>query len=366
MSVTSYKLADGSTRWKVRYRNAQRKQKEMPGFLTKKRAEFWEAENVTVARQRGTFIDPKDGRTPVADIAAKWLEARDVEATTDARTKNILEVHILPRWGGVAVGAVRNSDVQIWVKGLGKTRAPRTVRKIYQQLTMIMRQAKVDGYITVNPCDDVRLPREDANPKARRALDAPVLADLLASQYVAGHPNRAGIILMMAGLGLRWSEVAGLRVRNIDLVERLVTVEETVVEVDKVGLVRKPYPKNGKHRFTEIPRSVVEPLRFALSGKRPDDIAFASERAGVEMRRRTVKRAWLDKAVVDAAAPPDYTWHEFRHTYASLAQAYGADRAHLADSIGHNSMEVLDAYTHAIRRPGKSVAEAMDRALGNG
>lgn len=363
--ISSYELADGSTRWKVRYRNPDREQRIQWGLPTRKAAERWKAGNVTIAIAQGAYIDPQaTKRVTVGDIAELWLAGRRVEATSNARTLSILRTHIEPRWYAWPVSTVNTAEVQRWVAEMSDTMAPATVRKNAQTLAMIMRTAENAGKITRNPCDKVKLPEIDRNPDNKgRALTTEQLRAVLDHHLVRGHADRTGIVLVLASCGLRFSEMAGLRRRNIDLEARLLRIEQTVVQVDGVGQVWKDYPKNGDRRLNDLPGFVVDPLRFALAGKAPDDIAFSGELSGAPLWRQSTMRSWLAKALTDAGAPADFNWHDFRHTHISLAQAFGADRAELAESVGHGSMEILDRYTHKVGRAGGSVADAMDRAF---
>src|SRR4051812_15233816 len=252
--ISSYELADGSIRWKVRYRNPDRQQRIQWGLPTRKAAERWKAGNVTIAVAQGTYIDPQaTKRVTVGEIAQLWLAGRRVEATSNARTLSILRTHIEPRWYSWPVLAVKTPDVQRWVAEMSDTMAPATVRKNAQHLAMIMRVAEDAGNIPRNPCDKVKLPKVDRKPDTTgRALTTEQLAELLNHPLVRGHADRTGVILVLASCGLRFSELAGLRRRNIDLDARVLRVEQTLVQVDGKGQVWKDYPKSGDRRKNDL------------------------------------------------------------------------------------------------------------------
>jgi integrase len=76
-------------------------------------------------------------------------------------------------------------------------------------LAGILDDAVADRRLAANPSRGVKLPRK--TPKARNYLTA-TQASALADE--SKHPD---IVLLLATTGLRWGEMAALRVRDIDL-----------------------------------------------------------------------------------------------------------------------------------------------------
>src|SRR3954469_4842626 len=99
------------------------------------------------------------------------------------------------------------------------------VRKAQGVLSGILGLAVRDRRLAVNPALGVALP--SMQEKRRRYLTAEQL-EALAD---AAGPGRVAV-LVLGYCGLRWSELAALRVRHFDLLRRRVLVEEAVTEVD--------------------------------------------------------------------------------------------------------------------------------------
>lgn len=63
-------------KWEVRYRTPGGRTTRKRGFLRKMDAEAWAAENVEIAKAKGTFITQSAGNTPVAELWQSWIETK--------------------------------------------------------------------------------------------------------------------------------------------------------------------------------------------------------------------------------------------------------------------------------------------------
>jgi hypothetical protein len=60
----------------------------------------------------------------------RWLDAHNVSATTYARNRSHLDIHILRRFGDTPLDDITRMAVKRWVKDLGRSRADSTVAGI--------------------------------------------------------------------------------------------------------------------------------------------------------------------------------------------------------------------------------------------
>ncbi len=74
-------------------------------------------------------------------------------------------------------------------------------------------------------------------------------------------------------------ELAALRVSNLDLLRRRLTVRELVTEV--AGRMVFGEPKSHHVRSVPLPRSLAEDLAAACAGKTPNDLLFTAPDGGV-------------------------------------------------------------------------------------
>jgi hypothetical protein len=162
----------------------------------------------------------------------------------------------------------------------------------------VFKRAVRDRVIGHNPCADTELPK--VVPAKVRIL-APEEFDRLLAQIPAGY---RALVLTAIETGLRWGELIALRPRHVDFLRRLLTVEETIVEVSKrhspsgEQMTVKPYPKDNEPRTVWISPTLVEVVAArieALNLGRGDLLFPPVEKAGgVPMSRNTFRtKVWL-------------------------------------------------------------------------
>ncbi|MDN5804074.1 MAG: site-specific integrase, partial [Microlunatus sp.] len=173
-----------------------------------------------------------------------------------------------------------------------------------------------------------------------------------------GAQNRA-LILVLAFCGLRWGELAALRVGRVDLMRRRLTVAESVTEVR--GRLVWGTPKSHQSRSVPVPRFVADLLAEVLAGKGADDLVFTTL-TGKPLRNLNFRRDVFDRAAADAGLD-GLTPHELRHTAASLAVSSGANVKAVQRMRGHASAAMtLDVYSGLFDDDLDGLAERMDAA----
>jgi integrase len=359
----------GTVLWCLRYFNPETGKERTETFRLKRDAERRLTE-VEASKLTGSYVDPRAGKVTVRTWAERWLDVQvQLKPTTRARYRSILDVHINPRWGEVELARVRHADVQKWVAQLSAARSAATVRKVHRVLSQVLGSAVKDGRLVRNVAEGITLPR--VRSKERLYLNhkqVAELADACAAVPVSKYSStttadRAAyrlLVLFLSYTGLRWGELAGLRVGRLDLMRRRAAIVETFVVVD--GHVAPSDPKNHERREVPIPRFLVDALVVHVAGKPPEALVFGGEKAGAPMRSRTFQRAVFDRAA-EAVGLDGLTPHALRHTAASLAIAAGADVKVVQQMLGHKSATMtLDLYGHLFPDRLDTVADAMDAA----
>jgi integrase len=354
-TVSTYETSAGR-RYRVRYRTPDRRQTDKRGFRTKRDAERYLAE-VEVSKIRGEWVDPTLSRTSVNEWSGQWLAARaNLKPTTRSAYEWILTKHVLPRWGTTALVEVAHQDVQAWVNELGKTLAASTVRKLHVVFSGVMKSAAVNRLITRNPCDGIRLPR--IKSADRGYLNAEQVDDLAALCEPYGV-----VIYFLAYTGLRWGEMAGLRVGRIDRRRGRLDVAEAVTE--STGAIVWGTPKNHERRSVPYPRFLAGQLDQFCANKTSEDTVFTSPNGQV-LRGGNFRRNTFDRAVEALREKhpdlPRITPHSLRHTAASLAISSGASVLSIQRMLGHASAAMtLDVYSDLFDDDLDAVAEALDQ-----
>ncbi len=168
------------------------------------------------------------------------------------------------------------------------------------------------------------------------------------------------VVLFLAYTGVRFGEMAALKVKRVDLTRRRAVIAESVTPVQGKGLVWGT-PKSHQRREVSIPSFLVNDLAARVDGREPDDLVFGGIRNDQPLRVSTFRSAF--SAAAASIGTPGLHPHELRHTAASLAIASGADVKVVQKMLGHASATMtLDTYGHLFEDRLDEVATAMDAA----
>jgi integrase len=216
-----------SGRWQARYRTSDGRQHTAPETFATKTDATRHLAQVETDMARGQWSDPRLGRTTFAEWAARWEATTiNLRANTRATYRNLLRRYLLPTFGPVPLADLDAMAVRAWLARLERDGVGASTRaKSYRLLSRILGTAIESGYLTRNPCT-IRGAASEPASEMRFATVAEVaaLADAMPPCFRA-------IVLVAAYTGLRWGELAGLRVRRVDLLHRRVTVAEQLLEV---------------------------------------------------------------------------------------------------------------------------------------
>ena len=122
-----------------------------------------------------------------------------LKPSTRARYENILNHHIVPRWGDTPLYAVGHADIQKWISSIDL--APASVRYVHRIFSLIMELAVRDGRIPSNPAAGVRLPRiGKSDTRFLTADELHRLADAAAQYPIpeVGNQYRALVLVLVS------------------------------------------------------------------------------------------------------------------------------------------------------------------------
>lgn len=385
-SVKRYSTAKGD-RWRVQYRTPDHRVTQKRGFATKRDAEAFAA-TIAVSKLRGEFVDPADARVTVGELGAIWVAARTHLKPSTRRAEEIAwRIHVEPRWGRMRLAEIRHSAVQQWIADMGcadaddagavarRAAGATTIIRAYGVLAAILDAAVKDRRLMTNPARGVKLPRK-VKGEHRYLTDEQVW------QFAAEAGDRGVIVLVLAYCGLRWGELAGLEVGDVDMLRRRIHIRRNAVKVG--AKIEVGTPKTHERRTVTFPQFLAEPLAAACRGKSrtsilfPDNAGRHAKPPGAKMWfayavARCMKAADEARAAELRSRPdadpftpvfPRVTPHDLRHTAASLAISAGANVKAVQRMLGHASAAMtLDTYADLFDRDAQAVADAHDQRL---
>lgn len=365
--------------WQYRYRDPSGRQCA-ENFPTKREAEDFEVE-VKAALRHGTYLDPKRSRILLRDWWAMWWPNQRGANNTLNRDERMWRLHVEPEFGGWPLVDISWLDVDRWVKKLDGPLSPSSIPAAFQILDRLTTAAVLDKRLLNNPCDSIKLPRrKKKHPEDRKPPTYPQL-DLIRGHLPKHHHP---LTFVAQETGLRWGELAGLRLCNLDLEHGRLHVRE-VLEDARGHLARKEYPKSDAGLRTvplttlavealemHLERSPAVATRSAASdGLCPEELVFKGPRTAA-MRQANFRTTWVKSCQKAGVARKTVNqkngriewwpqFHKIRHAFASRLHDLGVPEVVVQEILGHErGGSVTWLYTHAANDVAGQVLAALN------
>jgi integrase len=351
-----YRKRDSRTVYDVRLRDPSGREYSRT-FLTKRAAEAYQAQE-RVDRDRGAWIDPRKAETTFGEVARAWLESNPGKSEgAVARDEGIVRNHINPSLEKRPVGSITRRDVQSLVARWSQALEPRTVSRQYDVLRAIFNYALDSDVLGRTPCRNVRLPK--ASAPRRQVLMSTQLADLA---HAMGN-HYAPLVYIGAMLGLRWGECAGLRVRDLDLLNRTVTVSGQRTRGTGGRMVEHGPKSLAGRRTLTMPHPLVVLLAAHLKARRltaadADEYVFVGSRGRPLQYSAFRQRVWLPAC--ELIGVPSLGFHDLRRTNATEMVRRGADVKTAQVRLGHaDPRTTLGIYAQATTDADRAAADLL-------
>lgn len=273
-------------------------------------------------------------------------------------TRN-LRLHLAPLVE-VPLRALTPTRVREWHAAALRGPGGRTsISQSYRFLRMVMNTAVREGLVLRNPC---QIPGAGVIRASERPVASPAQVVALVE---AINPRYRTAVLIAAWCGIRRGEIAGLLVADVDLTEQTITIRRNRVEpLAAPAQASDGDPKSQAGRRTiAVPPHVMPVLRLHLDEFAGPVRLFVS-RDGSPLRGNTLYQAFVRarrKVGLDGL-----TFHDLRHTGATLAAQTGATLADLMKRLGHSSMAAARRYMHAVDGRDHEIAQALSRLASHG
>jgi len=333
-------------------------------FESRREARAFETSEKT-DRSRGAWIDPRRAETTFGDWAGRWLATPGKRASTLATDESTVRLHLVPALGPRPLGSITPLDVQGLVTAWSGQYAPATVRRMYGVLRAILSAAVAVDLLVRSPCRPrgIHLPAVEAQS---RLFVGP---DELALLVEAFDPRYGPMVLLAGVAGLRYSECAGLRVCNLDLLRSTVTVAEALTRGARGAPVFGPPKSRAARRTLTIPSWLRDALAEhlaarQLTGADGDRLVFPAPRGGPLSYRNFGDRFWLPAC--RAAGLEGLGFHDLRRCAASALVAAGVDVRTAQERLGHSDPRMtLGLYARVTPDGDRAAAERLSAHFGS-
>lgn len=351
--------AAGAARYQVRYlvrdpASASGWAETSATFATLREAKAFKAERDNEAALGARRFDPRLGRVPLVRIWEQYSASKKpaVSPKTWSGYSQHWELRIAPKFAHVPVDEINRANVQQFVDDLSV--GPWAKVSTLRLLRSILEVSRNDGHIHCNPAHGVsagRIPERERH----RYLTAPEVAAL-----AAACKDQGDVVIILAYTGLRWSELVGLCVGDIDLPARRLHVRRAAPEVEGRIIIGPPKTRAAK-RTVPLPKVVIDALKPRVAGRELGEPAITSPNGAMLRSNNWRRHAHWSQALRTTNLAP-LTIHDLRHTYASLARKSGADLRYVQKTMGHSTPTVTaNIYSDLYADELDHVATNLDR-----
>jgi integrase len=316
------------------------------------------ATTIETARQLALTVSARlvAGERTRKDTEFKHLVVKALLPETGNRGERCQELydgiarnHIIPALGDRRCRNLQDTDVRKFLHGLAaEGYSNSTIKHTMKVLNLAVRQGVREGVWEPmkHPMYDVSAPRAAGRPADLAPVPrSAVPSDAEVSRFLAEMAQLGSKFDLMtriaAATGLRWGELMGLRISDIDFDAGVFHIVRAAIEhrgrlsfkvpKTEAGVRDVPIPTHGDF-------ACLEELRAFIAGRKPSDVVFAG-RTGQPMRRTNFSKKFREAA--DAAAFPErFTWHSLRHYAATRMLRLGISLADVSATLGHANVAI--------------------------
>ena len=335
----------------------QRRSKKRRGITSKQKAErmYKELWNQCRNEKPDKVLNENTGQLGgLIDTYLSHIEGRlrsrenpDGYSLGTFRNRGFIFQHLKP-WYHVDISKVTPRFLNQVLDDLEKSRSLSKIRTrcIFAECKSLFSYAYDAEILKENPFKGCK--NRPYKPKEQYALNHKEANGLLREAYKRKHPYYF-VWLLAITLGLRRSELAGLKWTDIDFEQRILHVQRQLVP--REGLVEKT--KTSRNRIVAIPQKIMPTLKDFQSKAKSDfviNLKCNNWRGGDQAR---VLRWFCQKIGIKQV-----TFHQLRATHITLAIQDGVSTGAIMSNVGHTTLATTSKY---FRLSGVHVQGETDR-----
>lgn len=317
------------------------------------------------------LVAARRGRGPtVGEYAERWLATRSsgLRPATAKRYGELIHQHVLPALGRAPLARLGIAQVNdLLAVKLAEGLAPRSVHHVRAVLRTMLNAALREGLTPRNVAALADPPRV---PRVERVTLTPEQAQRLVE---VSRQERDGALWVLAlTTGARQGELLGLRWDDYEAATGVVRIAHSLQRVAGELILSETKTATSR-RSVVLPASARDALARQRSLQAADRLrggrAWGNE-LGLIFTTPTGRPR--DGTVVShqfrlrcqALGLPSMTFHDLRHSAASLLAAAGVQPRDVQAQLGHsNVLTTLQTYTHVAPGGGALIAGVMDAIL---
>lgn len=288
----------------------------------------------------------------VEEASTAYLKWYEVNRKAYKETKNTIDTHILPFFGKIIVEDITTNQIKHWHQKLATTpprkrtrasvnqkfgEAPKTdqekrsrrstANRILTVLKAILNKAFNDDFVR----DDNAWRKVKPFPNT----DEPVTRFLTTNESIrlinASPLDLRQLVKAALFTGARFGELARLQVKHVNIESGMIYIT--------------PEAKSNKGRHIPLHLDAIDYFKKLIAGKTGEDLVLVKSDGKFWGKNHQV-RPLIEVCKVAKIEPP-ISFHELRHTYASMLAQHGVDLLSISKLLGHADTRITSRhYAH--------------------
>jgi len=336
----------GGDRYQVKWRRSDGTQASKT-FRKKTEARQHKAK-IDTYKSRGLLPDDRQTKVTFAQYSAQFIQTLNHRESTARRRDGIMRKYLLPAIGHLRMTEVRHIDLQ---KEVGKWQkaglSPRSILNHIHVLKPIFDSAVREDILMKSPVTGLKLPKP--GKVERHPLD-PQQCRALLEAIPQGY---ASLIHFALATGVRWDELASLKIGDLNLLRKEVFIRES-----KTAAGIRTLPLDSED-IAHIAKHLADSGRTGADDESPLFTSPEGKRLNYGNFRRRVFLAAREKAGIS-----DVTLKDLRGTHATMLVAEGHNVKVVQERMGHEDITTTYAYYAVATEKGRiGAAGAKNRYL---
>lgn len=376
--MASFRKRGNSWQYRIHYvdrRTGDKKEAVASGFKSKGEAKIAAAE---MERKIKRGFDPGSADQTLSDYLEWWFETYKKGTATYGTEKNIQKhINMLTnRIGYMGLKEIARPNYQKFINELSKDYSKSTIQRMNATISEAFKEAMDLDLMHKNPAARVNYPKTEKAKAKKKFLELEQYLELIKHAQIdwkEEYPHYLYITHLLVATGARIGEICALALYDINLDDKTLNIEKTLVREDGVYVV-KPTTKTGQsgERVIALDDFTIEKVKEWIRirsewimklKKRPDFLFINPIGELVKMPNY----GDMLKTLCKRHGMMHVTPHMFRHTHETILwESEVADINYIGARLGDVDKSILlNTYGHMSKRSEQLNNEKVNNFMRN-
>lgn len=293
----------------------------------------------------------------IKELLFMWLDGYEkerVKPRTYSRYQSIIELHLIPELGEIAIENLKRRTIQELLskkKKVGNLRSGEGMSSASTNIMLTVLSMAFEYAIDMELCENNPCLRLKRIPDDCKQIDAFTRDEQKKIENYIKHSDDRRLFGILLGFysGMRIGELIALEWNDVDFDKGIIYVNKTAYrDKSKTGVweicIDKPKTKSSE-RIIPIPVCIVDLLKeYSFATK---SYYVVENKKGERMSIRSYQ--YIFEKLTEKVGVRKLNFHAIRHTFATRAIECGMDIKTLSEIMGHKNASVtLNRYAHSM------------------